>query len=81
MADEAGDEYRDRTPVELFRVADLGDLSLVHYSDPVGYRHRLLLIVSHIHGGDAEFLLQRADLSAHLHPQFRVQIGERFVEQ
>jgi len=27
------------------------------------------------------FFLQRADLSAHLHPQFRIEVGERFVEQ
>ena len=42
---------------------------------------RLRLVVGHVDGGDAELVVQAADLEAHLLAQVRVEIGERLVEQ
>ena len=44
-------------------------------------RHRLGLVVRHVHRGDPELALQCVDLGAHLHTQLRVQVGERLVHQ
>ena len=67
--------------VELLRRADLLEAPAAHHRDAVGDRQRLLLVVRHVDRGDAERLLQLADLAAHLDPQLRVEVRERFVEQ
>ena len=61
--------------------ADLLDLALVHHHDLVGERHRLDLVVGDVDAGDAELLLDAADLGAHLLAQLGVQVGERLVHQ
>ena len=43
--------------------------------------HRLGLIMRHIDRGDAECVVQAADLDAHLLAQVGVQVGQRFVQQ
>ena len=45
------------------------------------HRHRLLLVVGDVDDGEAEPLLQVADLLAHLAAQAGVEIGQRLVEQ
>ena len=49
--------------------------------DLVGHAHRLGLVVRHVDHGDAERLLQRADLAPHLLAQLRVEVRERLVHQ
>ena len=51
------------------RRADLLEAPAAHHGDAVGDRQRLLLVVRHVDRGDAERLLQLADLAAHLDPQ------------
>ncbi|EAR50929.1 hypothetical protein OG2516_13691 [Oceanicola granulosus HTCC2516] len=80
-ADEAGDEAVRRAVVEVHRAADLLDQAAVHHHDPVGERHRLHLVVGDVDRRGAEPLVQPGDLEAHLHPQRRVEVGERLVEQ
>ena len=46
-----------------------------------GHGHRLLLVVRDVDRGDAERLLQLADLGAHVDAQPRVEVAKRLVEQ
>ena len=39
------------------------------------------LIVRHVHRGDAERIVQAADLRAHLLAQIGIQVGQRFIQQ
>ena len=55
--------------------------AVVHHHDAVGHRERLLLVVGDEDGGDAQALLQAADLAAQAHAHARVERGERLVEQ
>ena len=80
-ADEARDEARGRPLVEVALRADLLDRALVHHHQPVGHGERLFLVVGHHHRGQAELLLQFADLDPHLLAQLGVEVGERLVEQ
>ena len=81
VPDEIGDEGRRRIAIDLLRRADLLDDALVHHDDAVRHGERLLLVVRHHDGGDAEPALQRADLVAQAHPHLGVEGGERLVEQ
>jgi hypothetical protein len=80
-AHEGRDEGRIGAIVDLFRGSDLGGSSGIEDDDAVGHHHGLLPVVGDMHGGDAERLLQRFDLVAHLLTNPRVEIGQRFVEQ
>ncbi len=53
----------------------------VHHHQPVGDGQRLLLVVRDEQRGQAEPLLQRADLDPHLRAQLGVEIGQRLIEQ
>ncbi len=81
VPDEIGDERRRRKTIDLLRRADLVDHALVHDDDAVGHGERLLLVVRHHDGGDAEAALQRADLIAQAHAHLGVEGGERLVEE
>ena len=76
-----GEERRRRPLVEVARRALLLDAAGVHDDDAVGDRHRLLLVVRDVDHGEAEPLLQLADLLAHLAAQPGVEVAERLVEQ
>ncbi len=65
----------DVRPVELL------DAAGAHHGDPVGERHRLLLVVRHEDRGDAERLDELAELHLHAAAQLGVERVERFVEQ
>jgi len=80
-AHEARDKRRVRAIVDLLRGTDLRDAAGIEYGDMVGHDHGLLPVVRHMHGGDAEGLLQCLDLVAHLLADPRVEIGQRLVEQ
>ena len=81
LAHEAGDEFAPRPLVELARRADLRHLAALHDDDAVAHRHRLLLVVRHVGDGQAEALLQAADLLAHRAAQAGIEVRERLVEQ
>src|SRR4029077_12638249 len=57
------------------------DLALVHDGDAVGDAHRLVLVVRHQDGGEAERALQALDLYLHVEPEIAVERGEGLVEQ
>ena len=57
------------------------DLAAAQQHHLVGHAHGLGLVVRHVHHGDAQVLLQRADLAAHVVAQLGVQVGQRFVHQ
>src|SRR6266508_4526708 len=78
---ELSHERRRRLPIDLRRHVELLQPALGHHTDPVGDRQRLLLVVGDEQGGDAEFLLDPADLLAQADPYLRVERRERFVEQ
>ena len=81
LADEVGDELRRGRIVELARRALLRDAALLHHHDAVRDGQRLLLIVGDVDGGEAEALLQLADLGAHAAAQAGVEVRQRLVEQ
>src|SRR5688500_20197940 len=53
-AEEAGDEAGARALVQALRIAQLLIAALVHHGDPIGHRHRLFLIVSHVDERDPD---------------------------
>src|SRR5262249_15233567 len=79
--DEICDEAVPRVIIEFALRPDLLDAAFIHDDEAVRHRERLLLVVRHHDGGEAELLLQLADLDAHLLPQLGVEIGERLVEK
>ncbi len=80
-ADEIGDEARRRTLINRLRRVDLRDAPLLHHRDTIAERHRLLLIVRHVDGGNGELFQQRADLEPQPLAQFGVERRQRFVKQ
>ena len=67
--------------VDLAGAAVLGDAPLVQDDDAVGYGQRLVLIVRDVDGGEAEPLLELADLGAHATPEPRVEIRKGLVKE
>jgi hypothetical protein len=80
-ADEAGDEQVLGAVVKALGRVDLLQHALVHDGDPIAHRHRLDLVVRHVHRRRLQLLLQVRDVRAHLHAQLRVQVRERLVHQ
>ena len=81
LADEIGDEGASPAARRSRRRSDLIDPALAHDDDAVGHRQRLLLVVRHHDGGDAEPPLQVADLAAQARPDARVERRKRLVEE
>jgi len=79
--DEGRDEDVVRLVVNSLRRAALLKMASAHNGDPGAHRHRLELVVSDVHGRDAELTLEARDLGPHLRAQLRVEVGERFVHQ
>ena len=63
-ANESSDKAVGRTLVTLLRTGVLHDLARMHDHEPVGKRHRFLLVVRDIHDRRAELAVQRAQLAA-----------------
>ena len=80
-ADEARDECVRGPLVQLDRRAVLLDAPAVQQDHPVGHRHRLDLVVRHVHHRDAELALQRPDLQPHFRAQLGVEVRQRLVHQ
>ena len=80
-ADEAGDKDIHGGAVDFHRLVELLEDAVVHDRDAVRHHHRLLLVVGDEDDGDFELALQPFDLGARLHPQARVEVGERLVHK
>ena len=80
-ADEARGERGLRAGVEVLGAADLLDAPAAQQHHAIGHRHRLGLVVGHVHHRDAEALLEGANLAAHLAAQLRVEVGKRLVHE
>ena len=80
-AQERGDEHVRGAPVDVLRRADLLQHAVAHHGDPVPHRHRLDLVVGHVHRRDAEPRVQLDQLQPGLDPQLRVEVRERLVHQ
>ncbi len=79
--DEPGHEQVVRPLVELLGRPDLLELAVAHHRDPVAQGHRLGLVVRDVDHGGAEPSLDPGHLGPHLHPQLRVEVGQRLVHQ
>ena len=80
-ADEAGNEDVVGVVVEILRGGDLLQLAQAHDRYPMPHGHGLDLVVRHVYRRDAELLLQRGDLGAHLDAKLRIEIRQRLVHQ
>ena len=69
-ADEASNKIDLRPQEHTLRRVDLLDAAAIHHHDAIRRRHRLQLLVRHIDGGVAKFVVQVG-----------VQVGERLVQQ
>ena len=74
LADEVRHELVDRVVVDFLRRTHLRHDALGHDDDVVGQGHGLGLVVGDIDGGDADLLLDAADLRAHRDAQLRVEV-------
>ena len=70
-----------RILVDFRGAAYLLDMAAVHDDDLVGQGHGLALVMGYVYAGDADALLDLADLRAHVHTQLGVQVGQGFVEE
>ena len=80
-SDELGDEQVARPVVELVRGRDLLEEAVPHHDHAVAHRHRLGLVVRDVDRRDSQVALEPRDLGTHLHPQLRVEVGERLVHE
>ena len=80
-ADERRDEEVVRAGVQLLGAVALQDVTVSHHRDPLAERHRLGLVVRHVHRRDAEPLVQLRERGAHADAKLRVEVRERLVEQ
>ena len=80
-ADEARHEFRARALVDVLGRAGLLDDAPVHHDDQVGRRHGFGLVVRHVDGRVAVFVVQPADLETHLLAEVGVEVRERLVEE
>ncbi len=80
-ADEARDEEVGGLVVEIERRADLLDPAQAQHHDRIRHGHGLDLIVGDVDHRRIDPLMQLGDLHPHLHPQLRIEVGERLVEQ
>ena len=61
--------------------SDLHDASIPHHGDPLAQRHRLRLVVGHVHGRHAEPGVQLGERRAHADAELRVQVRQRLVHE
>src|SRR4051794_36252585 len=80
-SDELRDERVRGRLVDLARRADLLDFPFAHDGDAMAHRHRFDLVVGYVDRGRAERGLEFRDFGAGLDAEFRVEIGERLVEE
>ena len=80
-ADELGDERVRRARVERPRGVELLQPRVPQDGNAVTERHRLGLVVRHVHRRRPEARLQCRDVGPHLHAQLGVEIRQRLVHQ
>ena len=81
LAEEVGHERGRGVVVELAGSPICSITPGVHHRDGVGHRHGLLLVVGHVHEGDADVGLDALQLDLHLAAQLEVEGAERLVEE
>jgi hypothetical protein len=81
VADEVGDKPVVREAVDIRRLVELFDASLVHHRDAVRQRQRLVLGVRDKYEGDADFALQVDEFALHFLAQLGVQRRQWLVQQ
>src|ERR1700733_8784717 len=81
LAKKSRYKCRFRAVVDLFGGTPLKQISLIQDYYPVRHRQCFFLIMGHIEGGDADFLLQLLQFDAHDVAKALVQIRQRLVEQ
>jgi hypothetical protein len=67
--------------VNFFRGADLAQPTFVEHRDTLANGHRFGLIVRHIDHRRTQSAVQREKLAAQLDAEFRVEAGQRFIEE
>ena len=79
--DEPGDERVPGAVVQGPRRVRLLQDPVLEHRDPVPHRHRLDLVVGDVDRGRAQPGLQRGDVGPRLHPELRIQVGQRLVHE
>jgi hypothetical protein len=79
--DKGSDLARCRPVIKVARCPRLGDPAGHHHDNAVRHRHRLGLVMRDIDKGPPGPRLQGCKFRTHLHPQPRIEIRQRFVEQ
>ena len=74
LSNEVGDKAVIGGVKEFARRAGLGDGCVAHHDDLVGNRERLFLVMGDVDHGQAELLLDRADVLANLPAQLGIEI-------
>jgi hypothetical protein len=80
-ADERGNEEIVRPAIEDLRTVALQDVAVPHDRDALPERHRFRLIVRHVHGGDAEPLVQLGERRTHADAKLGIEVRQRLVQQ
>ncbi len=81
LADEAGDEGRQRLVVEVVGSVPLFQVTFLEHADVVADGEGFFLVVGHQDRAGAACLEDLANLLAEAAAQFHVEVGEGFVEQ
>lgn len=79
VAHEVGDVPVHRGGVHLLGGAHLLHPALAQHDEAVGHGQRLLLVVGDVHGGQAQALVEPADLGAHVEPELGVEVGHILI--
>ena len=80
-AQELRDEQVDRVVIDILRLADLLDITVLHDDDHVGDAHGLFLVMCDEDRGDAGLLLDTADLLTSLQTEAGVEVRQRLIEK
>src|SRR3981081_2110085 len=64
-SDEACHKTRLGRVIECTRMIDLLDAAMVHDGYPIGGHHGLCLVMRHINGGHAKFVMQAPNFKTH----------------
>ena len=81
IADEIRNLEADWVGVNMDRGIDLFQNTIEENRDLCTHRQRFCLVMGNVNNSCAQILVQAFDFRAHVHPQFRIQIGKRFIEQ
>src|SRR6266850_1055765 len=81
VADELAHESGSRVVIHLERRRRLLERAVTEDRDAVRHRHRLGLVVRHVHHRDADLAVDALELDLHLLAQLLVQRAERLVQQ